>query len=90
MCLKVIATFCATNSSFQIPIFVGPSEGIVKKFQFPEQPFHGEGGCNGVFHDHKTEINLQEESAALAMIRLSREFEGIATRKFCAQMQNIS
>ena len=60
-----------TFFSIKIPVYRGNEEGIVKKYE-NEELFHGVDGFNGVLHDRKADINLQEESAPLGLVKLSQ------------------
>ena len=62
--------------SLQIPVYIGASEGLVKKFEFPDNPFHGVNGFNGVLHDFGIDLNLQKESAALGLIEHTKNHPG--------------
>lgn len=60
----------------KIPVYIGASEGLVKKFEFPDNPFHGVNGFNGVLHDFGIDLNLQKESAALGLIEHTKNHPG--------------
>ena len=51
---------------------------MVKKFEFPDNPFHGVNGFNGVLHDFGVDLNLQKESAALGLIEHTKNHPGEA------------
>ena len=57
-------------------MYAGPKEGLVKKHDLGPEPFHGVDGFNGVLHDRQDvsvdDINLQNESAALGLVQLSK------------------
>ena len=55
-------------------MYAGPKEGLVKKHDLGPEPFHGVDGFNGVLHDRQdgSDINLQNESAALGLVQLSK------------------
>ena len=55
-------------------MYIGTNEGLVKQYKH-DVPFHGVNGFNGIMHDRKAKINLQEESAALGLIQLSKEYD---------------
>jgi len=72
----------------EIPVYFGSEEGMVKKYA--EGTFHGIDGFNGVFHDRKADINLvKDESAALALVRLSKKTENLHIVCF-APLTNIA
>ena len=58
-------------------MYVGASEALVRKFTFPDGPYHGIGGFNGVLHGLSIDINLQKESAALGLIEQSNKYPGV-------------
>ena len=46
------------HATFQIPVYYGSEEGMIKEYIWTGQKFHGVDGFNGVFHDRKANINL--------------------------------
>ena len=74
---------------FQIPVYIGTNEGLVKEYK-NDTPFQGSNGFNDVSHDRKAEINLREESASMALIQLSKEYEGQIDLLCFAPLTNIA
>ena len=75
--------------TLQIPVYIGASEGLVKKVEFPDHPFHGVNGFNGVLHDFGVDLNLQKESAALGLIELTKNHPGEEAQKYLQSLQKI-
>ena len=47
-------------------------------------------GFNGIVHDRKAKINLQDESAALGLIQMSKEYKGQINLLCFAPLTNIA
>ena len=74
--------------TLQIPVYIGASEGLVKKCE-NDIPFHGSNGFNGVIHDFGVDLNLQKESAALGLIELTKNHPGEEAQKYLQSLKKL-